>query len=271
MIDLETLSKRSDAAIVQIAAVAFDPETGEILSRFNRHVFETNEEFVGHIDVDTVAWWLTQAGAAHLGNMILKNGSRIGSALLDLSDWFGVLGSDVEAVWAHGATFDFPILESALERCGFMKPWHYRTPRDTRTLFAFAPGGCPVVAVDETRKHDALYDCEIQVQQVCGALAALRLQESLAEETTRTGVERPSIDWRATALSTEEALTAALAEVERWKEEYRVTEAARASFEAADTERALPPTRGGANETHDDPPVPGGYSGFAQTVVAGQQ
>lgn len=195
MVDLETLSKRSDAAIVQLAAIAFDPQTGEILSRFNEYVNEScvAGERVGHVDIGTIGWWLKQKGAAALGEKITGEDGALWLAYVlgEFDQWFANLaadtceddaahfteGSEQICVWAHGATFDIPILASAYDRAqvGYV-PWNYRAPRDTRTLYALAPGGMPVVAEDETRKHDALYDCEVQVQQVCGALKALRVQ-----------------------------------------------------------------------------------------------
>lgn len=199
MIDLETLSKRTNAVITQLAAVAFDSETGEILSRFNAFVKESLDLSAsdGHLDVDTVAWWLTQKAAPELGAALLEQGRPLSSVLSDFVAWFidqdhrvglELRQGAVEGVWSHGATFDLPILTSAFERCEYQiaVPWGYRLPRDTRTLYALAPGGMPTVAVDETRKHDALYDCEVQVQQVVGALKALRLQAQAAGLTSRT-------------------------------------------------------------------------------------
>jgi hypothetical protein len=291
MIDLETLSKRTDAAIVQVAAVAFDSETGETLSTFNRFVFEQHSP--GYLDVDTIAWWLIQEGAAKFGKNVLENGVGLSTALHDLCAWFtdqdnrdGVTfrSGVVEGVWAHGATFDFPVLAFALDRCGIAVPWSHRAPRDTRTLYALAPGGCPKVETDPARKHDALYDCEVQVQQVVQALAALR--SALTPSVTVT------VDVSADVHTELKNLRA---EVERWKEEYRVTEAARAAFEAAlcaqrpaDTERdplagapitddrtpyvrelhtmQIDSLKNGmagqhVNDHPDHPPVPGGYRG----------
>jgi hypothetical protein len=185
-----------------------------------------------------VAWWMQQAYAPVLGAK-LQDPAQSGDegAVLDEFCRFMRL-CDAEAVWAHGATYDFPILETALARCRLDLPWGHRAPRDTRTLFCVAPGGKPEVIVDETRKHDALYDCEVQVRQVCGALKALRAQADNAALIAthyvpevmklRAELGRASADCVRVA-SERNALAA---EVERWKEEYRVTEEARAAFEA---------------------------------------
>jgi exodeoxyribonuclease VIII len=175
MLDLETLSTRKNAAIVQIAAIAFDPRDGRIESintgrprAFNAFVIDRE----GHIDPKTVAWWMQQKPAASLGKKIETTGVLLDEALRDLKDWYEE--QDAEAVWSHGATFDIAIIEQRCAEIGRPVPWHYRHPRDTRTLFALAPGGMPAVPGNPELTHDALYDCEIQIKQVVGALAALR-------------------------------------------------------------------------------------------------
>lgn len=179
MIDLETLgAKRKDVAIVQLAAVAFDPETGEITSSFNRYVKSVGSDCF-YIDPQTVAWWLTQKRAAALGERLQSaDAVYLPEALIAFAEWYAL--QNAEAVWSHGCAFDVAIVEHACAIFGYSTPWHYRHPRDTRTLYALAPGGMPVVKTDPEREHDALYDCELQVQHVVGALKALRGQASAA-------------------------------------------------------------------------------------------
>jgi hypothetical protein len=62
MLDLETLSTAKDAAILQIAARVFDPEDGVCGPEFNAFIRHPG----GHVDVDTVLWWMQQAQAGHL-------------------------------------------------------------------------------------------------------------------------------------------------------------------------------------------------------------
>lgn len=182
MLDLETLSTRKNAAIIQIAAIAFDPTAGADPAAsgwqsFNRYVID-NE---GHVNPRTVAWWMQQPTAASIGKKIETTGVSLDEALRDLHEWYKNQ-SNVEAVWSHGATFDIPIIEQRCAELGREIPWHYRHPRDTRTLYALAPGGMPAVeGYGGALTHDALFDCEIQIKQVVGALAALRQQRTQAE------------------------------------------------------------------------------------------
>lgn len=202
MLDLETLSTRKDAAIIQIAALAFDPETGELGKSFNAYVNNST----GHVSVPTVGWWLQQLHAPKIGAEVAgAEAVSENDACRAFREWM-LAHTDVcpdlpnggaeYAIWSHGATFDIVVLENACARIGISKPWSYRVERDTRTLYALAPGGMPAVQTDPARVHDARYDCEVQVQQVVGALRALREQAA-------------------------------------WKEQFRLTEEARASWERA--------------------------------------
>lgn len=175
MLDLETLSSSKDAAIIQVAAVVFDPSTGEHMAQFDA----VSSDLVGRVNPKTVAWWMQQKQAAKLGARISSEGIPTKRVLADFIEWFRGLGP-VEAIWSHGATFDLPVMCSALAACDLEQPWHYRAERDTRTLYALAPGGMPEVVRDEDQVHDALYDCKLQIAQVVGALRALRVFREVA-------------------------------------------------------------------------------------------
>lgn len=85
---------------------------------------------------------------------------------------------DVIRLWCHGPAFDPPIIEAAFRALGLPVPWHYRSPRDTRTIFDAAgiedhsawlaqhpgPLGIP---------HHALDDAICQARGVCGAVARI--------------------------------------------------------------------------------------------------
>lgn len=170
MLDLETLSTRCDAAIIQIAAARFNPIAGTVCESgaFNVYV----KVSPGHIDLNTVAWWMQQGVAAQVGKAVQDHGVALGVALSRLRDWLCEpqgLPDPSLCVWAHGATFDLPILTYHYGLMSLDVPWHYRAPRDTRTLYDLTPGGMPELPSDDTRKHDALYDATLQAKQVCEA------------------------------------------------------------------------------------------------------
>ena len=77
MLDLETMSVRSNAAIASIGAVKFDTETG-IVDKFYRTVDLRTSKAVGlHVDPETVGWWNNQSKEAR--QALLKD-NEIGRA-----------------------------------------------------------------------------------------------------------------------------------------------------------------------------------------------
>lgn len=187
MIDLESLSTRPDAAVIQIAALAFDPLIGASPEVWRPKLYPTSfnvfvADFEGrHVDPQTVAWWLQRGEVACRVGEGMAAGSPLPAALRDFSEWYEGLCQyigAVEGLWSHGATFDIPILEHAfkdLARQGLRTPWSYKLPRDTRTLYALTPGGMPALdKADPEREHDAAYDCERQVAAVVEAVRRIR-------------------------------------------------------------------------------------------------
>lgn len=56
MCDLETLGKDADTVVFQIAAAAFDINTGTVLYNFNQICDISNTKIM--VDGDTLKWWL---------------------------------------------------------------------------------------------------------------------------------------------------------------------------------------------------------------------
>lgn len=191
MLDLETLGTDPDAAIVQVAAVLFDPRPGGMIhpQTFSAYVRAARAEAVS---TDTVAWWLglpaeaRERLAAGLGTAesecealhLLNIWARRWGGGVSAKTAFAELG----ALWAYGTHFDVAILGSAFARQGSEAPWSHRLPRDVRTLYAIA--GKPDVAAIARRfvevtsrepvEHDALDDCVLQAIGVQIALGAIR-------------------------------------------------------------------------------------------------
>ena len=77
-------------------------------------------------------------------------------------------------LWSHGPAFDPPILAEAYHAVGLPVPWHYRAPRDTRTLFDVAGiedhSAWLAQHSGEARvQHHALSDAICQARAVCAA------------------------------------------------------------------------------------------------------
>ena len=161
MLDLETLSTQPNAAILQIAAASFD-EHGQVFDTFNVHVRRSS----GHIDINTVLWWMSQPSAREQSEYC-QQGVTLQKALECFTIWYGV-GEPV-ALWAHGATFDFPILASAFEREAVRVPYSYRDLMCTRPIYGLV-GGVPTVPLPAGYvKHDAMSDVRLQIAQLMEA------------------------------------------------------------------------------------------------------
>lgn len=169
MIDLECLSTASDAAIVQIGAVLFDPENGA--TQDTLCVFITDSE--GSVDVKTVAWWLRQGEAAQaLGDALQVKGTNEKTALMALAQF--LQHRRCEAVWCHGLTYDLPILASAYRRHRLPVPWGYRDGSDTRTIYRLLADRKPPAVDLPGVKHSAVDDCLVQIAQLTAARQQLR-------------------------------------------------------------------------------------------------
>ena len=180
MIDLETLSLRPDAAIIQIAAVAFEPVyLGRIPRReeaLDIRIDPHSQE--RHIDPDTLRFWkdqTEQGNTVFLDSFIGRDTVSLPRALLQFTEWWRRSGP-FECVWSHGAAFDLPILIHAFMLDGYdSPPWSHRMTRDTRTLYmAMKKDNHPELwerdelRINEflggkPRKHNALDDAVTQI------------------------------------------------------------------------------------------------------------
>ncbi|EGU4505611.1 3'-5' exoribonuclease, partial [Salmonella enterica] len=65
MTDLETMGKKSNAPIVSIGGVFFEPQTGELGPEFCRVINLESAMGQGAVpDGDTIIWWLRQSPEA---------------------------------------------------------------------------------------------------------------------------------------------------------------------------------------------------------------
>lgn len=167
MLDLETMSSESNAAIVSIGAVVFDELT--IGDTFQANIFLESEQRAGaHISADTIMWWMRQAEAARDAISSLRATSAT-DVLARFAIWLnpGYTKSDV-AIWGNGAGFDNVVLSNAYARHNISRPWSYRGDRCFRTIRQTFPD---VVAPQfEGEKHRALDDAINQakwLQDIC--------------------------------------------------------------------------------------------------------
>lgn len=157
MLDLETLSTSSNAAILSIGAVEFDDELG-ITNEFYQTI-DLNSMMSKGFDVDsnTIKWWLKQSDYAR--ESLLKNNIPIAEALSKFKTW---LGKDNLRMWGNGSDFDNVILENAFKKFKVESPWPYWSNRCFRTIKYSFPSLEKAESKKEKVKHNSLDDAKSQ-------------------------------------------------------------------------------------------------------------
>ena len=157
MIDIETMGSKPYSAIVSIAAVRFDLDTGKTGEEF--YVIVDLEDCVKcglNMDPSTVLWWMKQSEEAK--KELYKKGIPLKEALTKLSKFI----DKEDQIWGNSPRFDQALLENAYQKCDMTIPWKFWNERDVRTLVSFSPAvkvNHPVPA----DAHNALADCHYQI------------------------------------------------------------------------------------------------------------
>lgn len=171
MTDIETLGTKEGATIFQIAAAAFDMETGEIKNHIDLKLNISKVEDLS-VDGDTLKWWLKTD--KELLTKLLHEGTLTEIEMLtQFNEWVeGQEGSP--KLWGNGILFDNLKLKQKLESKGMKYPIFYRNDRDVRTILALASAVSGLsendirdsIKDENERAHDALDDVRKQIRLV---------------------------------------------------------------------------------------------------------
>lgn len=171
MVDLETMGNKSNAPIVSIGAVFFNPNTGNTGAEFYTAVSLESSMLLGGVpDAGTIIWWLKQSPEARSA-IAMADTMPLIDALELFSDFISEnsdAGPDVQ-VWGNGASFDNVILRSSYDRANIECPWKFRNDRDVRTMTELgkAIGINPRYDIPfDGDMHNALSDARHQVKYV---------------------------------------------------------------------------------------------------------
>ena len=135
MLDLETLSTNSNAAIIAIGAVKFDGERGgEVYDKFYQAVTGVAELEGFHVKQSTLDWWAEKSEEAR-AVFTDQNAVDLPTALLAFYHW-AIKGTKVKDIrmWGNGSDFDNVILTSAYGICNMVRPWEHWNSRCYRTI-----------------------------------------------------------------------------------------------------------------------------------------
>lgn len=197
-IDIETLSTRSNAAVLEIGIVPFSIPLATIYplqafrAVFSPHLY-TSLALSEYFDIDsqTVSWWKdTDIERAKQYDEYLANGIEYPGLsqdrALDINEWLvdhkvNAAGTDI---YAWGASFDFPILENFMHANIASGPSiYYKNKRCARTVWDFAVGKCAneddwrikeLAAVKDMipgKAHETIYDATVAAASVILAYA----------------------------------------------------------------------------------------------------
>lgn len=166
MIDIETMGTRERAPIFALAAVEFDPQTGEQGRSFYQVCSLESAIAAGaERDEATERWWASQSAQART---VLENNHRaqpIEMMLAAFAFWYPKGAQP----WGNGVSFDLTIIKSAMDRSGIPVPWEFWDERDVRTMVLLGQQ----VGFDPKRnmpfqgvRHDALDDSRHQARYV---------------------------------------------------------------------------------------------------------
>lgn len=181
MVDLETLGTDIDSTIIQISAVCFNIENGEVRSVFNECVdISKNASYELKITGDTIKWWLTNNHNT-LEKILNEGEDSSTNVLRNFSNWLSAMGNPYSEVhlWGNGILFDNAMIKHHMETNVIKYPIHYRNDRDLRTVVDMTmdktgmsmdnlKAHCKMKAtdggyVDKVGAHYALDDCMNQI------------------------------------------------------------------------------------------------------------
>jgi len=170
MVDVESLGKKPNAAIVSIGAVVFDPYAFPTLGeQFEVYICPGLVESAGFgIEQETLDWWHLpeQAEAAKIS---LNGETSPEEAMHLFADWLNQQGEKANRIiWTKGQDFDIPKIENHFERFGIEIPYEYQNKADVRTVFRLAKrNGFDVnTLLRPEPEHTALWDAVYQASAV---------------------------------------------------------------------------------------------------------
>jgi hypothetical protein len=179
MLDLETMGVGSNPALLQIAAVAFDINTGEFGDSFDMKIDLTDAMKYGTVSASTVAFWMSQKVSQEARDNVMqetpnwgKPGVTLTTVLHAFNTWLAKNG--IEYVHGNGVASDNVWMRNAYERTGIEQGFDFRQDFCFRTLKSLAYRmGWEDTVKREGIYHDGLDDSKHQVKVLRDVLAFL--------------------------------------------------------------------------------------------------
>lgn len=175
MVDTETLSLASDAVVLSVGYAIFETQ-GSVINRSGCWNLRIDKQLkMRSVSESTlIEFWMKQPQEARelaFLQMPKYDVEAFMDEFAEIIPWHNIQG-----VWCKGLHFDVPILESLYRQAERFVPWHYRTPRDLRTLTWLA-GMHSGDYVKPEIAHSAEHDAIAQALTVQEALRRIQMNE----------------------------------------------------------------------------------------------
>lgn len=173
MIDLETMSREKNAAILSIGAVVFNIESHVLGREFHQNVTLSSCVMLGlHRSAETLNWWSLDENK-EARDALTKNAVSLDVAIGRFLAWCG--GEIIP--WSNGSTFDLVILEHAIRTCNRKVPWRFDNESCYKTLRRMLP---QIVVPRHGLKHNTLDDARYQARHLMAILDVVKSVDALA-------------------------------------------------------------------------------------------
>lgn len=180
MLDLESMGVGNNPALIQVAAVAFNSETGEEIGKFDQKIDLKSSMDAGlTISAGTIKFWMTNSSVSQEARDIVmsetgdhgKQGKTLNEVLLNFASWYNNFKSlpdtELGGVWGNGSASDNVWLRSAYDSVCLQSPFIFRDDLCLRTLRSLAKRKGYITSFEfEGNKHDGLDDCRYQIKDL---------------------------------------------------------------------------------------------------------
>lgn len=183
MLDLESMGVGNNPALIQIAAVAFDINTGKCGKTFDMKIDLKSSMDAGlSISAGTINFWLTNEGVTQAARDVVmsetgnhcKGGNTLGYVLSKFYKW--IKDNNIKYVHGNGTASDNVWVRSAYDAVNQECPFTFRDDICFRALRTLAErSGWEDDVVREGVYHDGLDDARHQVKVLFSILTYLQL------------------------------------------------------------------------------------------------
>ena len=167
MIDIETAGRRPGCAIIQIAAVPFNANTGDISTNTFKMDINLDNQFKNKFGYcqNTLSWW--RKTNKNLFEQLATSKNSYVTVGKEFQDYFNSLKDHKKIrTWGNSARFDMGIIEGWYIRAigfNFNAFWNTWLERDVRTIGCLSPS-IKLGTKFEGEKHNAIDDCKHQIK-----------------------------------------------------------------------------------------------------------